>query len=131
MRLSLKSTGRKRKALIEAFKLCERCEKFYSFEPNPCYPYKRPNGTKCPLFSEVKKEKKDDFLREAYEILLDKPKETQLRPGSKMKQLIDRTRRESKYIKWGWKFCPNCYSTDWEIAYENRVKCKHCGRIFT
>lgn len=116
---------------MKAFELCQRCEKFYSFESNPCHPYKRPNGTKCPLFVEMNKGKKDDFLREVYEVLLDKPKKTTSTPNSRTKQIVDEGWRENKYIKWGWKFCPECHSTDWKIAYDNRVKCKYCGRIFT
>ena len=131
---------------IEAFKLCERCEKFYSFDPNAC-PHKRPYSTHCPLFVEVKRDKKDAFLRNVSEELAKKPSRPQSKSAREVEYrrareveylrvreveyLRDRIRKESKYISWGWRFCPRCGSTEWEPAYENRVRCKRCGKIFT
>ena len=115
---------------IEAFKLCERCEKFYSFDPNAC-PHKRPYSTHCPLFVEVKRDKKDAFLRNVSEELAKKPSRPQSKSAMQVEYLRDRIGNESKYISWGWKFCPRCGSTNWEPAYENRVRCKRCGKIFT
>jgi len=126
----LGESPRTREQKIEAFKLCERCERFYSFELNAC-PYQKPHSTHCPLFSEVKKERKDDFLREVYEIMLENPRKVQSRPDSQMKHLRNRIREENKYIQWGWRFWPRCYSTDWEPVYANRIRCKNCSKIFT
>jgi len=121
---------RTRKWKIQAFKLCERCEKFYSFNPNAC-PCKRPHSTHCPLFVEVEKDKKDAFLRDVSAELATKPRRPESKSAKKAEYLRDRIKKESKYISWGWKFCPRCGSTDWELAYYDRVRCKNCGRIFT
>lgn len=126
---SLERRLRTRKWKIEAFKLCERCEKFHSFDPNAC-PYKRPYSTHCPLFVEVKRDKRDAFLRKVSEQLAEKPRRPESKSAKKAEYLRDRIRKESKYISWGWKFCPRCGSTDWEPAYEDRVRCKRCGKIF-
>lgn len=115
---------------MEAFKLCERCEKFYSFDPNAC-PYKRPYNTHCPLFVEVKRDRKDAFLRNASAELAKKPRRPESKSAKKAQYLRNRIRKESKYISWGWKFCPRCGSTDWEPAYHDRARCKNCGKIFT
>jgi hypothetical protein len=125
--LEKKLRGRKWK--IEAFKLCERCEKFYSFDPKAC-PYTRPYSTHCPLFIEVKREKKDDFLGKAYTILNDDKTKKQTKSSAHAAQLKDRIKKESKYLQWGWKFCPECNSTEWKPAYADRVRCKNCGKIF-
>ena len=121
---------RTRKWKMEAFKLCERCEKFYSFNPNACL-HKRPYSTHCPLFVEVKKDTKDAFLRNVSAKLARKPRRPQSKSAMQVKSLKNRIRKESKYISWGWKFCPRCGSTNWEPAYYNRVRCKNCGKIFT
>ena len=121
---------RTRKWKIEAFKLCERCEKFYSFDPNAC-PYKRPHSTHCPLFVEVRRDKKDAFLRNVCEELAGKPSMPKSKSAMQAEYLRSRIKEESKYISWGWKFCPRCGSTEWKPAYEDRVRCKRCGKIFT
>lgn len=120
---------RTRKWKIEAFKLCERCEKFYSFDPHAC-PYTRPHSTHCPLFIEVRRERKDVFLGQASAILSEKTVRKQPESAVRVAHLRDRIRKESKYIQWGWKFCPECHSTEWKLAYADRVRCKNCGRIF-
>jgi hypothetical protein len=121
---------RARKWKIEAFKLCERCEKFYSFNSKDC-PYTRPHSTRCPLFVEVKREKKKDFLEHASAILNEKKVGKKQISAMQAANLRDRIEKESQYIQWGWKFCPDCYSTEWKPAYGDRVRCKNCGRIFT
>lgn len=120
---------RTRKWKIEAFKLCERCEKFYSYDPKAC-PYTRPHSTHCPLFIEVRRERKDAFLGQASAMLSEKKVKKQPKSAVRAEHLRDRIRKESKYIQWGWKFCPDCYSTEWKPAYTDRVRCKNCGRIF-
>jgi hypothetical protein len=120
---------RTRKWKIQAFKLCERCEKFYSFDPHAC-PYTRPYSTHCPLFVEVKREKKEIFLGQASAMLSETNVKKHSKSSVQAAHLKDRIIKESKYIKWGWRFCPDCYSTEWKPAYADRVRCKNCGRIF-
>lgn len=120
---------RTRKWKIEAFKLCERCEKFYSFDPKAC-PYTRPYSTHCPLFVEVKREKKNDFLEQASAVLNERKVTKKPKSAVRAEHLRDRIRNESQYIQWGWKFCPDCYSTEWKSAYADRIRCKNCGKIF-
>ena len=114
---------------IEAFKLCERCEKFYSFDPHAC-PYTRPHSTHCPLFAEVRRDRKDAFLGQASAMLREKEVKKQPKSTVRAHDLRDRISKESKYIQWGWKFCPICYSTELKPAYADRVRCKKCGKIF-
>jgi len=134
---------RTRQWKLEAFKLCERCEKFYSFDPNAC-PYRRPHNTHCLLFVEVKRDKKDAFLRKVSDELAQKSRRPESKSDAKVEYLRERKanikrveylrermKKEGKYISWGWKFCPKCGSTEWEPAYEDRVHCKRCGKIFT
>lgn len=113
---------RPRKWKIEAFKLCERCEKFYSFDPVLAH------IEGCTALVEVRKGTKDTFLRKVSEELSQK---TRQELSAQREHLLERIRNENKYIKWGWKFCPNCYSTDWGPAYHDRLQCKRCGKIFT
>jgi hypothetical protein len=87
---------------IKAFKLCERCEKFWSFDPNAC-PYKRPFGFDCPLFVEVKRDKKSNFLCKVDDEVIEKPKRREIKSSVQMQHLKDRI---------NWKFCPRCHSTD-------------------
>ncbi len=125
----LEKRVRTRNWKIEAFKLCERCEKFYSFDPKAC-PYTRPYSTHCPLFVEVKREKKNVFLGQASIMLNEKTIKKQSKSSVQTDRLRNRIQKESKYIQWGWRFCPDCYSTEWKPAYADRVRCKKCGRIF-